>query len=142
MVKSRPSFQYIYMNMALLLAKRSTCSRLQVGTIITSLDYRQVLAIGYNGNASGLPNKCDTSQPGNCGCLHSEENAIINCNVARDVEKIVFVTHSPCIMCAKRFINLGGVKVVYYNQKYRKDDGIKLLKLAGIKVKQIKIDKI
>ena len=62
------------------IARRSTCTRLDVGTVITTTDYRKVLAVGYNGNASGLPNSCDRDEPGNCGCLHSEENAVINCD--------------------------------------------------------------
>ena len=57
--RPRPSFETIYLQLAQILAARSTCSRLQVGTVITSLDYRKVLAVGYNGNATGLTNGCD-----------------------------------------------------------------------------------
>jgi deoxycytidylate deaminase len=57
------------MRMAEELAKRSTCARLQVGTVITTPDLTQVLGIGYNGNARGLPNRCDSTQPGACGCF-------------------------------------------------------------------------
>lgn len=130
----RPSFQAIYMNMAHELAKRSTCSRLQVGTVITSADFRKVLAVGYNGNAAGLPNRCDRDEPGNCGCLHSEENAIINCDAPRETPKLVFCTHLPCVMCAKRLINLGNARTVYYAQDYRKRDAIDLFARAGINV--------
>src|SRR5271157_5122725 len=112
------------MRLAEALAERSTCSRLQVGTVITSTDYRRVLAVGYNGNATGLPNQCDRDEPGNCGCLHSEENAVINCDAPRQVEKIVFVTHLPCMMCAKRLINLGNVRRVYYRTDYRLRDSL------------------
>ena len=55
------------MRMAEELAKRSTCVRLQVGTVVTDQRLENVLAIGYNGNARGLPNKCDSAVPGNCG---------------------------------------------------------------------------
>jgi len=126
------------MEFAVSIAKRSTCKRLQVGTVITSADYRKVLAVGYNGNASGLPNTCDRDEAGNCGCLHSEENAVINCDVPRATEKIVFVTHLPCPMCAKRLINVGGVKKVLYKEDYRKHDSIDLLESAGITVSQYK----
>lgn len=135
-MSERPSFPEIYLSMAKWLAKRSTCTRLQVGTVITSTDYRKVLAIGYNGNATGLPNCCDRDEPGNCGCLHSEENAVINCDSPRAVEKIVFVTHLPCVMCAKRLINLGNVTKIYYEQEYRSKDSLVLLKKAGIEVSQ------
>ena len=130
----RPSFEAIYMQLAYALAERSTCSRLHVGTVITSTDYRRVLAVGYNGNASGLPNCCDRDEAGNCGCLHSEENAVINCNAPRATEKMVFVTHLPCRLCAKRLINLGGIKKIYYSQEYRLRDSIDLFNQVGIEV--------
>lgn len=133
----RPSFESIYMDLARTLANRSTCARLNVGTVITSTDYRKVLAVGYNGNATGLPNACDRSEPGNCGCLHSEENAVINCDAPRHVEKIVFVTHLPCIACAKRLINLGNVRQVYYEDDYRLRDAHDLLKSVGILVDKL-----
>lgn len=132
--KSRPSFQKIYMALAQSLAERSTCRRLNVGTVITSTDYRKVLAVGYNGNAAGLPNTCDRHEAGNCGCLHSEENAVINCDSPRAMEKHVFVTHLPCVACAKRLINLGGVKKVFYRNDYRSDESLKLLHSVGIEV--------
>ena len=136
-MSNRPSFQSIYMNLARTLASRSTCTRLNVGTVITSTDFRKVLAVGYNGNASGLPNTCDRETPGNCGCLHSEENAVINCDAPRFVEKLVFVTHLPCVACAKRLINLGNVKKVYYDEEYRLKDSIDVLRSVNIEVEQL-----
>ena len=135
--RKRPSFETIYLELAKTLAERSSCHRLQVGTVITSTDYRKVLAVGYNGNASGLKNGCDRHEPGNCGCLHSEENAVINCDSPRFIEKIVFVTHLPCVQCVKRLINLGSVKKVYYGQDYRIRDSIELLNSVGIAVEQL-----
>ena len=132
--KQRPSFEKIYLELAHSLAQRSTCKRLRVGTVITSTDFRKVLAVGYNGNATGLHNGCDRDEPGNCGCLHSEENAVINCDAPRTIEKIVFVTHLPCVQCAKRLINLGNVKSIIYAQDYRIKDSINLLKSVGISI--------
>lgn len=134
---TRPSFEEVYMDFAVAISKRSTCKRLQVGTVITTTDFRKVLAIGYNGNASGLPNCCDREEPGNCGCLHSEENAVINCDSPRLIEKFVFVTHLPCVMCAKRLINLGNVRRVIYKEDYRLRDSIRILRMAGIEVFQL-----
>lgn len=139
MAESRPSFQEIYTQLAYELAKRSTCRRLQVGTVITSVDFRKVLAVGYNGNASGLDNYCDREEPGNCGCLHSEENACINCDSPRAMRKLVFVTHLPCVMCAKRLINLGGVEGVFYYEDYRNRDSVEILQNVGIKIEQLKV---
>lgn len=135
--KPRPTFQQIYLQLARTLASRSTCKRLAVGTVITSTDFRKVLAVGYNGNATGLPNTCDREEPGNCGCLHSEENAVINCDAPRHIEKFAFVTHLPCVQCAKRLINLGNVKAVFYANDYRIRDSVELLKSVGIRVEQI-----
>lgn len=140
MNKVRPSFEEIYLKLAYTMARRATCKRLQVGTVITSTDYRKVLAVGYNGNASGLHNSCDRDEAGNCGCLHSEENAVINCDSPRSVEKYVFVTHHPCTACAKRLINLGNVKKVFYGKDYRctaaselfNQVGIELIKIEGV----------
>src|SRR5579864_7039762 len=65
----RIPLEEVYMRMAEELAKRSTCARLQVGSVITTPDLTQVLGIGYNGNARGLPNRCDSAEPGACGCF-------------------------------------------------------------------------
>ena len=132
---ARPTFEEVYMAFAQLISRRSTCKRLQVGTVITTTDYRKVLAVGYNGNASGLPNSCDRDEPGNCGCLHSEENAVINCDSPRQIEKFVFVTHLPCAACAKRLINLGSVQRVIYRESYRSEDALELLRSVGIDVR-------
>lgn len=134
MEKTRPTFEEIYLQLAQTMAKRSTCSRLQVGTVITSVDFRKVLAVGYNGNATGLPNCCDREEPGNCGCLHSEENAVINCDSPRSVPKYVFVTHHPCVACAKRLINLGYVKKVFYGEAYRTSNASDLFERVGIEL--------
>lgn len=136
-MSTRPSFEKIYMDLAYRLAERSTCKRLNVGTVITSTDYRKVLAVGYNGNASGLANECDREEAGNCGCLHSEENAVINCDSPRAMAKVAFVTHLPCTQCAKRLINLGGVAKVFYSQDYRCKASLELLQKVGVEVMQL-----
>ena len=128
----RPSFESIYARLAALMSERSTCERLHVGAVITSQDFRRVLSVGYNGNASKLPNTCDSTTVGACGCLHAEENAIINCCEPRDTLKIFFVTDSPCVLCAKRIVNLGGVLCVYYLRPYRVTQGLEILHTVGI----------
>lgn len=120
----------VYMRMAEELAKRSTCARLQVGTVVTDAVLQNVLAIGYNGNARGLPNKCDSAVPGQCGCLHSEVNALVKAS-GRQRDKVVFVTNSPCVMCAKLMIN-SGVTHVFYRRVYRDPSGIEVLAAVGV----------
>src|SRR3989304_3937575 len=73
---TRPPLYEVYMRMAEELAKRSTCARLQVGTVITDGRLEHVLAIGYNGNVRGFPNRCDSTEAGKCGGIHSEMNAL------------------------------------------------------------------
>jgi deoxycytidylate deaminase len=88
------------------IARRSTCLRtnsagelMQVGCVIATPDFRKILAWGYNGNAAGLPNECDSTTPGACGCIHAEANAVVNCDSPRATEKLVFCTHLPCVNC-------------------------------------------
>ncbi len=120
----------VYMRMAEELAKRSTCVRLRVGTVVTDQLLENVLAIGYNGNARSLPNRCDSSVPGNCGCIHSEMNALVKApGSVRD--KVVFISASPCVMCAKLIIN-SGVTHVFYRKAYRDPSGIEVLEQGGV----------
>ncbi|MDQ6774151.1 MAG: deaminase [Candidatus Dormibacteraeota bacterium] len=126
----RIPLEEVYMRMAEELAKRSTCARNQVGSVIATSDLTQVLGIGYNGNARGLPNACDGTEPGRCGCLHSEANALIKAG-AQTEGKVMFVTVSPCVMCAKMIIN-SNVRRVYYRTAYRDPAGVETLRLAGV----------
>jgi dCMP deaminase len=128
----RIPLEEVYMRMAEELAKRSTCARLQVGTVIATPDLTQVLGIGYNGNARGLPNRCDTTTPGACGCLHSEQNALIKAG-AQLPGKVMFVSASPCVMCAKMAIN-ANVSRVYYREAYRDPAGLDTLRQGGVEV--------
>src|SRR5258708_7234404 len=120
----------VYMRMAEELAKRSTCERLQVGTVITDQVLENVLAIGYNGNARGLANKCDSAVPGNCCCIHSEMNALVK--AAGNVrDQVMFISPSACVMCAKLIIN-SVVTDVLYRKAYRDPSGIEVLQQGGI----------
>lgn len=134
-MSERPSFGSICMRLAVMISERSTCARMKVGCVIVAPDYRKVLAWGYNGGVSGGKNDCDRhgeAAVGNCGCLHAEENAVINCDVPRSTPKIVFCTHLPCAMCAKRLVNLGGVGQVNYLNDYRIRDSLVIFEAAGI----------
>jgi len=130
----RPTFNDIYMKMAELIAMRSTCSRRQVGCIITTFDNTRVLSVGYNGNAKGLPNQCDNpTEHGKCGCIHAEENALIACSELAITPKKVFVTVFPCVMCLKKIVQLQNVKEIhflddYYGNNFTFETNILLLK--------------
>jgi dCMP deaminase len=127
---SRPPLYEVYMRMAEELAKRSTCARLQVGTVLTDPGLEQVVAIGYNGNARGFPNRCDSDEAGRCGCIHSEMNALVKC--PGDLpDKVAFVTASPCVMCAKLMVQ-AKVSHLYYRHPYRDAAGLEVLERAGV----------
>ena len=134
----RPSMIQVYLGFANLVSQRSTCKRLQVGAVITTADMEQVLALGYNGNAKGFPNECDSDEPGQCGCIHAEVNALIKCG-KKDGSKLLFTTVSPCKHCAKLIIN-SGFTDVYYLEDYRSSAGLMILRQAGITVRRIELD--
>jgi len=112
------------------LAKRSTCQRLQVGTVITDAKLEHVVAIGYNGNVRGFPNRCDSTEAGKCGCIHSEMNALVKAP-GDLVDKVAFITASPCVMCAKLMVQ-ANVSHVYYREAYRDPSGLGVLERAGV----------
>jgi dCMP deaminase len=127
---TRPPLYEVYMRMAEELAKRSTCARLQVGTVITDSALEHVLAIGYNGNARGFPNRCDSNEAGRCGCIHSEMNALVK--APGDLpDKVAFVTASPCVMCAKLMIQ-AKVSYLFYRESYREPAGLDVLERGGV----------
>ena len=104
--------------------------------IITDKDLTQVNSIGLNGGPKGLVD-CMCKIDGKYGCVHAEINALIKC-MTNDPGKVMFVTLSPCKQCAAAIINApGGFSAVYYFEEWKDTTGIKLLKQAGITVKQI-----
>ena len=130
----RPPLYEVYMRMADELAKRSTCDRLQVGTVLTDSRLENVVANGYNGNVRGFPNRCDSDEAGRCGCIHSEMNALVKApGDLRD--KVAFVTASPCVMCAKLMVQ-AHVSHVFYREAYRDPSGLDVLAQAGVKAVQ------
>lgn len=128
-----------YLRMAHIWAENSYCERLQVGALLVK--GKMIISDGYNGTPSGFENVCeDENNVTKPYVLHAEANAITK--VARSNNSsegaTLYVTCSPCIECAKLIIQSGIVRVVY-NQKYRIEDGINLLKRADIQVVNIEI---
>ena len=133
---SRPSWNEIWMSMAETIAKRSHHPTFKVGAIIITEDNTQVLSVGYNGNAAGLPNNMDSDEPGCSGLIHAEINALLKLDYNNPKNKIMYLTLSPCSNCAKAIIN-SGIKKVVYKEAYRDSTGIDILKTAGIKTIQL-----
>ena len=127
---TRPPLYEVYMRMAEELAKRSTCARLQVGTVLTDSLLEHVVSIGYNGNARGFPNRCDSPEAGRCGCIHSEMNALVK-SPGELRGKVAFVTASPCVMCAKLMVQ-AHVSHLFFRTAYRDASGLEVLDQAGV----------
>jgi dCMP deaminase len=89
-----------------------------------------VVAIGYNGNARGFPNRCDSTEAGRCGCIHSEMNALVK-SPGDLPDKVAFVTASPCVMCAKLMVQ-AKVSHLFYREAYRDPAGLEVLERAGV----------
>jgi dCMP deaminase len=128
----------------------SSAKRLQVGAIVVKED--RIISIGYNGMPSGWDNNCEdyygldfkgnptlVTKP---EVLHAETNAIAK--LAKSSESgnnaSIFVTHAPCLDCAK-LIYQSGINSVYYRNAYRNEDGIQFLHKAGIRVAKIETAK-
>ena len=123
------------MQMAETIAQRSHHPTFKVGAIITTSDNTQVLSLGYNGNAAGLENWPQSTKPGECGLIHAEINALLKLDYNNPKEKVMYVTLSPCEMCAKAIVN-SGIKSVVYKKSYRISKGIEILNRAGIIIRQ------
>ncbi len=114
------------------LARLSYCQRLSVGCTLVPPDLSEVLAIGYNGPPSGVPNHSCRAAAGACGCVHAEANTIIKVR-GRVSGLVMLTTHSPCEHCAGLIINSGSlVQAVVYGQAYRDPAGLDLLTRRGI----------
>ena len=129
-----------YLRMAKIWAENSYCQSRQVGALIVK--NKMIISDGYNGTPSGFENVCEENNVTKPYVLHAEANAITK--IARSNNSsdgaTLYVTDSPCIECAKLIIQ-AGIKRVVYAQKYRLDDGLRLLERAGIEVIFIDIKK-
>jgi len=130
---SRPSLEEMYLEIAGVVAKRATCSRLKVGAVITNWEMTSVLSIGYNGAARGLPNGCERpDEAGNCGCImHAEINALLKSPY--DQPLILFTTHSPCRACTYAILNSKVARVVF-DLPYRSIEHLSLFHTNAIAV--------
>lgn len=124
------------MDFARSISRRSYDPRHQVGTVIVTSDNTQVLSVGYNGNYSGGPNKVESEIPGQSGMIHSEINALLKMDYNNPKDKVLYVTMSPCRMCAKAIVN-AGIKHVIYDVEYRDRSGLDVLESAGVSFSKI-----
>lgn len=132
----RPSWEQIWMEVVETIEKRSSDPNHKVASIVVTHDNTQLLALGYNGDQAGGNNKRESENPGESGFIHAEVNALIKLDYNNPKRKIMYVSMSPCKMCAKAIIN-AGISEVVYREDYRDVAGIVLLQNAGIRVRRI-----
>jgi dCMP deaminase len=142
----KPKFIEAHMQAAENYSKLSSAKRLKVGCVIVKDD--TIIGIGYNGMPSGWDNTCeDVLEVHEDGgivtktkpeVLHAETNAIAK--VAKSTNSTdgaeMFVTHAPCLDCAK-LIHQSGIKNIFYRDTYKNDDGLKFLKQCNVEVNRI-----
>lgn len=132
----RPTKDEVFLDMSVLMSRRSTCHRLAVGCVLTNAR-GHVLSTGYNGRAAGLPHcnevgvvsiptdplsvrypyRCVNSdapsgKSNGCESIHAEQNALLQCVDVYEIDTC-FVTHSPCLVCVKLLMNTSCKRIVY-----------------------------
>lgn len=132
----RPGWNDIWIKFAHTISRRSYDPRHKVGAVIVTEDNMQVLAIGYNGNYSGGPNEVESTVPGESGMLHAEINSLLKLDYNNPKKKKMYLTLSPCRMCAKAIVN-SGISEVFYSELYRDSSSLDILDKAKIKHKLI-----
>jgi dCMP deaminase len=143
---SRISKDHYFMNIAIEVAKRSTCTRRKIGAIIVS-DVGEIKSTGYNGNPRGLPH-CDEmgcirdklgipsgTRLETCTAVHAEQNALIQAGT-NSRGSTLYSTIVPCPICARMILNAQVARVVYIGD-YSDLSGVELLKQAGAKITQL-----
>ena len=147
----KPKLLDAYMKTAETFAECSTAIRLHVGAIVVKDD--RIISIGYNGMPSGWDNNCEDGigsvmdDNGNVyearlktkpEVLHAETNAIAKLAKSNEsgLGATMFITHAPCLDCAK-LVYQSGINTVYYRNSYRDEIGIQFLEKAGVKIEKV-----
>ena len=146
-MERRPSWDEYFMDFAVLTARRSTCLRRQVGAVI--VQDKHIIATGYNGAPRGIAH-CGEREGGClrmqlgvpsgekhelCRALHAEQNAIIQAaTLGQSVEGATrYITHQPCVICAKMIIN-AGIERIVVKEGYPDELAVEILKEAGLRI--------
>ena len=137
----KTKYKLAHMRAAHLYSDLSTARRLKVGALVVKDD--RIISIGYNGMPKGWDNNCETEQPDGTiktkpEVLHAEMNALMKLARSNEsgLDASIFITHSPCMDCAKG-IYQSGIKEVYYANEYRNTAGIDFLQKCGVLVEKI-----
>ena len=142
----KEKFKQAYMKTAKIFSELSQARRLHVGAIVVKDD--RIISIGYNGMPAGWDNDCEDQTYDEDGfhitlktkpeVLHAETNAIAKLAKSNEsgLGATMFITHAPCLDCAK-LIYQSGINSVLYRNSYRSDDGIQFLQKAAVWVEKI-----
>ena len=124
-------------------AELSHARRLHVGAIIVKDD--RIISIGYNGMPAGWDNNCeyvleDGTLKTKPEVLHAERNALDKLAKGNEggLGAIMFITHAPCLECAKSIYG-AGISHVFYRDSYRSEDGIQFLTKCGVSIEKLSI---
>ena len=135
--ENRLSWDEYFISIAFLIASRSPSNRLHVGSVIVK-DNR-IISAGYNGFPAGAPHISIVRNNHEQNAIHSEQNAVSDA-AKRGVsiqDSTIYVTHFPCINCAKTIIS-SGITTVKYKEEYKHDEIVdQLFSITGIKVEKI-----
>lgn len=138
LTKERLSWEEYFMSTAVLLASRSSCNRLHVGCVLVKNN--RIISAGYNGFLPGAPHESIIVNNHEIATVHAEQNAITDCaNRGVSVkDATAYITHYPCINCAK-ILAASGIKEIIYLNDYKNDDNVKkILNNININIKKIK----
>jgi len=138
---TRPTWDEYFICAALLIASRSACDRLNVGCVIVSGGEHpnRIIAAGYNGFLPGAPHESCVRDGHEVATVHAEQNAVADA-ARRGVslnEATAYITHFPCINCAKIIIS-SGIKKVKYLHDYNNDEiAMRLFSEAGVSIQKL-----
>lgn len=130
----RPAWDEVWMSFAHTVARRSVDPAFKTGAVVVTADNMRVLALGYNGLERGGSNVVDSLERGASGTVHAEVNALINATHV-DRRRIMYVTLSPCRVCARAIVN-AGIDEVVYDAEYRDASGLNILRERGVIVRR------
>ena len=133
----RPDWDTYFKEIVTITAKRSSCSRLNVGCLLVKNN--RIISQGYNGHLPGLPHESIIENGHEIATIHAEQNAVVDCakrGVSCD-ECTAYITHYPCLNCTKLLL-ASGIKTIKYIDDYRNNENV-----AGFCDKMhVKINKI
>lgn len=148
----RQKYNDLYMDLAFRIAEMSHAKRLNVGCVIVKDN--NIISFGWNGMPAGWDNNCEfetseivdidsrTITPSQTitrpEVLHAEENSLMKlCRSTQSSQDAsMYITHAPCIKCA-RLIHQAGIKSVFYGDEYRSVDGLVFLEKCGVQIEQV-----